>query len=554
MVAMMFKKRRKLEIWDSFSVIIFFIYIIFLILPLISILKESIFIDGVVTFKYFIKFFNESYYLGTIRNSFKLSIATMVLSLLIGVPLAYVYNLFKIRGRNIIQILIILSSMSAPFVGAYAWILLFGRSGLITSFFQNVLNIQTPSIYGFWGIVIVLTTRLYPLVFMYVSGALRNIDNSIIEASQNLGGSTLNRFFKIIIPLCMPSILASGLLVFMRAMADFGTPLLLGEGFRTFPAEIYKQYVGETAQNHSFAATISVIAIIITALVFFVQKFLANKFDFKIHALNSIERKKPKIITSFFIHFYMYAIIAISILPQVYLVYSSFRKTNAFGNFVKGYSLDSYKTAFNYVKTALPNTIRLGFISLFVIILLSIIISYLVVRRRNVLNNTIDTMSMLPYVIPGSVTGIALVITFGKGSLVLTGTMAIMVIAMVIRRIPYTIRSTIAVLQQIPVTTEEASISLGASKMKTFFRITTPMMANGIVSGAILSWISIITELSSSIMLYSVKTQTLTLAIYVLVSRGTDGPASAVSTILMVFTILALGIFIKFSKDKEFTI
>ena len=267
------------------------------------------------------------------------------------------------------------------------------------------------------------------------------------------------------------------------------------------------------------------------------------------NALHSIERKKAKPIAAILMHLYTYLVVIISMLPQVYLVYCSFRKTNAFGNFTKGLSLDSYKTAWKSVRTALPNTIIIGGITMVIVVLMSILIAYMVVRRRNALNNVIDTMSMIPYIIPGSVIGIALVLAFSSGKLVLTGTMAIMIIAMTIRRIPYTIQH--AAFCSIPITTEEASISLGASKLKTFFKITTPMMASGIVSGAILSWVSIITELSASIMLYSAKTQTLTLSIYVLVSRGTDGPACAVSTILLLFTVISLAIFMKVSKNKD---
>ena len=199
------RRNRPLELWQIVSIVITLIYVLFLIYPMFSILKESIIENGSFTLKYFTKFFSDKYYLNTIFNSFKLSIATTVFSLLIGVPLAYLYNLYYIRGRSIVQVLIILSSMSAPFVGAYAWILLLGRNGLITNLF-GLVGITLPSIYGFNGVVLVLTTRLYPLVFMYVSGALRNVDNSLLEASQNLGISGLKRFFKVVVPLCTPSI------------------------------------------------------------------------------------------------------------------------------------------------------------------------------------------------------------------------------------------------------------------------------------------------------------------------------------------------------------
>lgn len=108
-------------------------------------------------------------------------------------------------------------------------------------------------------------------------------------------------------------------------------------------------------------------------------------------------------------------------------------------------------------------------------------------------------------------------------------------------------------MQQIPITIEEASISLGASKMKTFFEITVPMMPNGIISGAIISWVTIITELSTAIILYNSRTITLTLAVYTFETRGNYGYAAALATLLTALTVVSLLIFMKFSKSKEIT-
>lgn len=235
-------------------------------------------------------------------------------------------------------------------------------------------------------------------------------------------------------------------------------------------------------------------------------------------------------------------------------MYSSFQKTSG-KIFVKGYSLDSYKYAFNHLKKAIPNTFLLGVSALVIVIVLAILIAYLVVRRSNAANKVIDTVSMVPYIIPGSVVGIALILGFNTKLFgffpSLTGTATIMIIALVIRRIPYTIRSSVAVLQQIPMSIEEASISLGASKLKTFFRITVPMMGNGIMSGAILSWVTIITELSTAIVLYNLNTVTLTLAVYTYVSRGNYGIAAAYATILTVTTIISLLAYMKITGNKE---
>ena len=222
--------------------------------------------------------------------------------------------------------------------------------------------------------------------------------------------------------------------------------------------------------------------------------------------------------------------------------------------FVPGYSLDSYRTAFDKMGKSIQNTVIIPLLALIVIILLAILIAYLVVRRRNPMTNMVDVLSMIPYIVPGTVLGIALLLGFHKPPILISGTMMIMVAALVIRRLPYTIRSSVANLQQIPMSIEEAAISLGASKMKAFFRITVPMMAAGIVSGAILSWVTMISELSTAIILYTGNTKTLTIAVYTEVIRGNYGIAAALSTILTVLTVLSLLIFNRLNGGKEMSL
>jgi iron(III) transport system permease protein len=238
-------------------------------------------------------------------------------------------------------------------------------------------------------------------------------------------------------------------------------------------------------------------------------------------------------------------------LPQVYIIYLSFRNQKQ-GVWLPGYSLESYRAAANkLLGRSVKNTLFISFVGLAIIVILAVLISYLTVRRPSVANNTIDTLSMLPYIMPGSVIGIALIMAFNKKPLVLAGTIWIMILAVVIRRMPYTIRSATATLMQIPMSIEEASISLGASKMKTFARITVPMMSSGILSGAILSWVAIVTELSSAIMLYNNQNITLTMSAYVAISRGNDGMAAAFATILTALTTVALIIYLAVSKTED---
>ncbi|MFA7118932.1 MAG: iron ABC transporter permease [Sphaerochaetaceae bacterium] len=546
---------KKLDVWSLITILFLALFCLILVYPLFEILRQSVLDEsGHFTIAQFVRFFSQSYYSKTIVNSFKVTIAITVVTLLIGVPISYFYSFYQLRGSKVIFVLSVLCCMSAPFIGAYSWILLLGRSGVITQFLSRYLGIKIGSIYGFGGILLVQSLKLFPLVFIYMNGAFKNIDNTLIEASANLGCVGLKRFFRVILKLSMPTVLAASLLVFMRAFADFGTPLLIGEGYRTFPVEIYNQYLGENGTDHNFAAAISVIAIVLTALVFFIQKWATSRYKFSINALHPVQKKTPRGLSGFLMYLYCYGLVAISFIPQVYIVYLSFRNCDQ-AVFKPGFSLANYQlAATKLLSRSIRNTLVLGVGSLAIIILFSVLIAYLVVRRPGFWNHLIDTLSMLPYIMPGSVIGIALVLAFGKQPFVLTGTMLIMIISLVIRRMPYTIRSANATLMQIPMSIEEASISLGTSKLKTFAVVTVPMMANGIISGAILSWVSIVTELSSSIILYNNRTITLTMSAYVAISRGNYGLACAFSAILTVLTSISLVVYLTLSKSEDISL
>ena len=547
------KRGRKLfEVWSLVTLMVLAVYGLFLVYPLVNLMAQAV-VDkttGAFTLGYFHRFFSKPYYFNTLINSFKVTFFVTILTVILATPLAYFFSRYHIRGKAFVRILIILSSMSAPFIGAYSWILLLGRSGVITLFFRNTLGIHIPSIYGFTGILMVLTLQLYPLIFLYVSGALKNVDNSLLEASENLGCSGARRFFMIIVPLIVPTLLAGGLLVFMRALADFGTPMLIGEGFRTFPVTIFNEFISELGGDDGFAAAISIIAIIITTGVFLIQRYLSTRKTFSMSSLNKIRPVEAKGFTKFFIHAYTYVLVGLSIMPQVYIFYTSFKNTNG-TTFAPGYSFGSYFDAFDKVGRAIGNTIIIPAQALVLIIFFAVLIAYVTVRRPGIFTSIADTVSMIPYIVPGSVLGITLLIAFNKPPIILSGTMFIMVIALVIRRLPYTIRSSVAILQQIPMNIEEAALSLGSSKMNTFYRITMPMMAAGIISGAILSWITMISELSSAILLYTGRTRTLTVEIYTQIIRGNYGIAAALSTILAILTIASLLLFSKFSQGED---
>lgn len=543
-------KTKKADGWSGISILLMVIFLIFLVWPLGNLLKESVYLDGKFSLDAFQEFFGKSYYYGSIFNSLKVGIAVMAVSLLLGIPFAYFYSFYQLKGRKVLFVMCLLGTMSAPFLGAYAWILLMGNSGLVTTMLKSI-GIRGITIYGFGGIVFVQALKLFPLVVIYMNGAFRDIDNSLLEAAESMGCKGVKRFFRVIMSLTMPTILAAALLVFMRSFADFGTPVLIGRGYSTFPVLIYNQYLGENGADYHFAAAISVIAVVVTAIIFLIQKFATNKFKFTINSLHPIEPKKAKGIGGILMHIYCYGVVALALLPQLYIINMSFRNYNN-SILQPGYSFVNYEKAVEKnLFRAIGNTLIVSIVALAIIIVIAVLLSYLVVRRSNAFNNAIDVISMMPYIMPGGVIGISLIITFSKRPFVLTGSLLIMIIALSIRRMPFTSRSATAAMMKIPTSIEEAAISLGATKAKSFIKITVPMMSSGIISGAILSWVSIITEMSSGVILYNNRTITLTIGTYSAITGGIYGVAAVFATITTIFTIICLVLYLKVTKSED---
>ena len=547
----------KLSIWNLLSFMIFAAFLLFILYPLALVLYKSIVdpFSGAVTVDYFTRFFTKKFYWGTMINSIEVTVCATLLAAMLGLPMAYLMRSIKIKGSGLLNILIVISYLSPPFIGAYAWIQLLGRNGVVTQLLNELLGVTYGGVYGFAGIVLVFTLQSFPLVYIYVSGALKNLDNSLNEAAESLGCGRVERIWRIIIPLIMPTLLASSMLVFMRVFADFGTPMLIGEGFKTLPVLVYTQFMGEVGGDDGFAAAICVIIIGLTLVMYFAQRFLANRSTYAMTALKPMAAEKASGLRNVLAHACVYLVAGLGILPQLVVIYTSFLRSNGGQVFTGGFALQSYEaTLFAKDNDVIWNTYLLGVVSIGIVLVLGVLIAYLSVRKRNFLNSVIDTVTMFPFIIPGSVLGISFLFAFNSPPIVLSGTAIIMIIAFAIRRMPYTVRSSAAALGQISPSIEEAAISLGATEMKTFSRVTIPMMMPGVLAGAIMSWVTIISELSSSIILYTNANQTLTVSVYTEVIRGNYGNASAYATILTITSVLSLLLFFKLTGRRDISL
>ncbi len=538
------------DFWFFVKLAVILSLCLFIVYPFYNILTKSVFSANTegLTLANFVKFFTKPYYYKSLLRSMFVCIATVLTTTLIGVPIAYLMTRYNIAGKNILHILIIMSLMSPPFIGAYSWIILLGRNGLVAKLFAT-LGMAAPTIYGRGGIVFVFTLHLFPYIYLYTSGAMNSIDSSLEEASENLGMNKFRRIWTVTLPVILPSILAGCIMVFMTCLADFGTPMLLGEGYVVLPVLVYNEYMSESATDPYMASALSVIIVIVSLTVLTFQKLVIDKKNYQMSSLRPPAEVQLKGGKRFLASLPIYIVVFLASLPQIVVICQSFVE-RSFSGVVKGINLNNYRTILKRLGRNIKNTYVFSLVAIVFIIVVGIFVAYILVRKRGKVANLIDLMIMFPYVIPGSVLGIGLIIAFNRKPIILVGTAAIMIISYVVRKLPYTVRSGTAFLYQMDPFIEEASINLGVPPLKTFFTVTARMMLPGIMSGAVLSWITCINELSSSIMLYAGKTSTIAVAIYTEVVRMSDGTAAALATILTLSTIISLAIVFKATKGK----
>lgn len=542
--------KKRFGFWTAVKLAIFLFICVTILYPISTVVIRSVTdSNGTITAANFIKFFTTKYYLDVLRNSLYVAGITTAICVVIGVFLAYTLTRFDIRAKKVINVLIILSLMSPPFIGAYAWITLFGRSGFVTKHFLTWFGVALPTIYGKRGIISVFTLKMFPYVYLFASAAMKSVDSSLEEAAESLGSSRFQRVWRITIPVVLPSILAGAVMVFMSSISDFGTPMLIGQNFKVLATLVYEQYMSEVGTNSNFASAVSMLVILLAALVLIFQNLYINRRNYNMSSLRPPHTVHLRPLERVLVMIPVIVIVLAAVMPQAVVIVTSFRNCNG-PYFLSGWSFESYRTIFTRMVRSIRNTYVFSACAIVIMVIVGSLTAYVTVRKRSALTQATDVILMFPYVIPGAVMGLSYIIAFNRSPFFLAGTALIMILSYSVRKIPYTVRSAVGFLHQMDPYVEEASINLGVSPGMTFFKITLPMMLPGVISGAILSWIETINELSSSIMLYSGKTSTISVSIFNEVARNSFGTAAAMATILTLSAVTMLVLATTVSKGK----
>lgn len=526
---------------------------VFVVLPLFELLRQSVIgqESGRFGLENFVTFFESRYFRRALGNSFLVATLGTVLALMIGLPLAFVFARYDFPAKRWIEVAILMSMLSPPFVGAYAWILMFGRSGLVTEAGRSI-GLELPTIYGPVGIAIASAFGLYPLVFLVVRGALSRVSATIEEAAASLGRSPFYVVWSMTLPLVIPAVVTSALLVFLGIISDFGTPAILGEGERypVLATLAFSLYLSEIGAETGMAATTSMILVGLALALVLVARFLATRRLVANDGASSRSPEPPPARTAWLMAAGVAALVLIANMPLFVVVISSFLEVRGVV-FQPALTLDNYTKAFGALGNALTNSLIYASVALALTIVAGTALGYYVSRRSGPLARILDLLIMIPYVVPGTVLGIGYAQVFNGPPLFLTGTAGIIAMVYFVRKLPYMMRASSSIVYQIDRNLEEASLNLGVPPGQGFFRIMLPLMRPGVLAGASIAWVEIFNELSASIVLYTGATRTLPIAAYQQSLGGDVGMAAAYATMLIVVTAAALTLFMLASRGQK---
>jgi iron(III) transport system permease protein len=524
----------RIDVWTIVLLATGAIVAVLLIWPLSSILTAG-FIDnntGEATLANYARVLGHPFYRGALINSLIVGFGGMVGACALGIPLAVLTTRYVIAGRDLIGTLAVLALVSPPFIGAYAWIMMLGQNGWMRHGLAAI-GVEPPPIYGFFGIILVFSLKFYPFVYLLTASSLNTISATVEEAAEGLGAGPLERLFKVTLPLVFPAVSSAALLVFVLSLADFGTPSIVGGRVRVLATVAYNQFTSEMGGNPGVASAVSMVLIAISLVLVALQRWAVGRRAVAGALIRRVEPRRLSPGASAAAHAVCYAISLAASLPSLVVIYTSFRRTSG-PVFHPGFGLDSYARVLHDVPHVITNSFGYSIAAVALIAILGTAIGYILARRESAAAGALDSVLLVPYIVPGVVMGVGFVVTFNVPPLEMTGTATIIILMLFVRRLPYAVRSSAAILKQIKGNIEEAAISLGAPPSHAFLKVTLPLMIPGIVAGALMSFITAINELSSSLILYVGRTMTMPVRIYMSVLDGEFGTAAALSTILLV--------------------
>ncbi|HOB16436.1 MAG TPA: iron ABC transporter permease [Defluviitoga sp.] len=527
------------------TIITFAIVLTFILYPLYEAVRMTFMRTGTFTTKVWKTVLTERAYLKSFSNSILLGTLTATLSTVIGFLFAFMVTRTNFKGKKFVSFMVNLPLISPPFSLTLSLILLFGSNGLIT---KQILNLNWD-IYGLDGLIIAQTMGMFPIAYLTMVGVLESIDSTLEEAAMNLGASRWKVFRTVTLPLSAPGLLSSWLLVFTNSIADFANPLMLGGKFNVLSVTAYLEVSGMNRLDRG--AALSLLLLLPTMTAFYLQRYITSKKSYvTVSGKPSgriVEIVSPSLKKTLSIIVYLIVAFLIGLYSTIFM-----------GCFVKNWGIDYTFTLSNIVEAlqrgrkALVDTTFLAAVAMPIAGIFSMIIAFLIVRKKFPGKKLLQGLVLLPFSIPGTLLGISYVIAFNKPPIMLVGTAAIIIINFIIRELPVGVEGGVAALKQIDPSIEEAAQNLGAPPQTVFSTIVLPLIRPAFISSMSYTFVRAMTAVSAVVFLISPRWYHVSMQIYNFSENLKFGLASVLSALLIIIVLSVFGILRVVVKRSEY--
>ncbi len=519
-------------------VLLFILLLVFVVFPVVSVLRASLLRDGVATLDVYRETLTRRGAGVPLWNSLRLAATVAVTGTLAGFAMAYMITMVAVPGRRLARGIAMLPMLAPPFMIALAAIMLLGRNGIMTRMLiEPLFGSGSFEIYGFGGLVLVQTLTFFPLSMLLLIGTLSSLDPSLEEAGQSQGASPGRVFRDIVLPLAVPGILSSMLLLFIESLADFGNPLIHGGDYRVLSVAAFLRITGEF--DTAGGAVLAMLLLVPALSAFFVQRHVTSRTTFATITGKPMLRRanvSPRL-----------RIAAAAVLGIVCTTVCAFYAIVLFGSVVQvwgvrgGLTLDHYTGALRHAGGALADSLLLAAVAAPMAAAIGMAIAWLLVRRAFRGRSLLAMLALLTFALPGTIVGIGYILAFNAPPLHLTGTAVIIIVLFVFRGIPVALEAGRSAIQQVDPSIEESSASLGASPGVTWRRVVLPIASPALFTGLAHAFVRSITAISAVVFVVSGQWNLVTISILGFVENADLARAAALCTILVAILALVLG-------------
>jgi iron(III) transport system permease protein len=522
--------------------LIFLILIVGVLYPNLFTFISSFFPEGSFSIDTYLRFFAAPSGREALTNSIGISVASVVLSALIGVPLAFLFHRFDFRGRRLLRAVASAPVLLPPLVGVIAFYFLYGESGVVSRSIQLALGLAEPwpQLRGISAVLFVHAYTMYAYFFMFTSAGLDRLDAAMDEAAETLGASGFEKLTRVTLPMLIPSFVGASLVTFMSSMASFSAPYIFGGGVRVLSVEIFNSKLNG---NIPMALVETVLLATSSIAVLFVLRWYEGRRRYSSVGKGVPRRPTPIASVAAKAAAALIGTLAVVflILPHLMVILMSFVKDGTWTTEL----LPPVYTTENYVRLfsdpgffePIRNSLWMAGAATAANLVWGLMATFWLRKRKGNIRKFADLLIVLPWALPGTVVALAMVESF---SFVLAGTVALLPIVYFIRNLPLAVRAIEASFAQVDPAVEEAAATLGASSLYVVRRVILPLVLPGAVAGSVLAFITALGEFVSSIIVYVYSNRPIAIEILSQLRQNNFGTASAYGVLLILMIAAAL--------------